>query len=86
MAEYMDIVLNKDGSFCIAPPWSIKEGDLIYLADELTGEGKVREVVAVATDAVDGDHIKLIEKYIGYPLPRITAKYLKSEVAWDEAV
>ena len=84
--NYIDILLTKDGLFCVAPPWVVKEGDLVCLTDALSGEPKIREVVSVVTDEKDGDTQKLIEKYIGYPLPRIAAKYLKSEVEWDEPV
>ena len=84
--DYIDIVLTQDGMFCVAPPWVIKEGDLVSLPDALSGEERIREVVSVATDSTDGEHIKLIEKYIGFPLPRIKAKYLKSEVEWNEPV
>ena len=82
MSEYIDILLTQDGVFCIAPPWEVKEGDWVCLPDALGGN-KLREVISVATDAIGGEHAKLIEKYIGYPLPRITAKYRKSEVEWN---
>ena len=83
---YIDILLTKDGYFCVAPAWVVKEGDLVWLPDALNGENKVREVIAVATDEKDGDHIKMLEKYIGYPLPKITAKCNKSEVVWNDDV
>ena len=83
---YIDILATKDGYFCVAPAWVVKEGDFVRLPDALSGEDKVREVIAVATDEVDGDHIKMLEKYIGYPLPRIAAKYKRSEVEWYEPV
>lgn len=86
MAKYIDILLTQDGVFCVAPPWAVKEGDLVCVPNVLSGEDKIREVISVATDETDGDTIKLIEKYIGYPLPKIKAKYFKSEVAWDEPV
>lgn len=86
MGNYIDILLTKDGYFCVAPPWVVKAGDLIGLPDAVSGESKVIEVIAVATDEVEGDHIKLIEKYTGYPLPKITAKYHRNEVEWDEPV
>ena len=73
MTSYIDILLTKDGYFCAAEPWTINEGDLVCLPDALMGD-KFKEVVAVATDSKDGDHIKQIEKFIGHPLPRITAK------------
>ena len=83
--DYIDILLTKDGYFCIAPPWVVKEGDLISLPDAMNVD-KIHEVVSVATDSTDGEHIKLIEKYIGFPLPRAKGKYLKCEVEWDEPV
>lgn len=86
MVKYVDILLTQDGQFCVAPPWVVKVGDLVCLPDELSGKNEIREVVSVATDSIGGDHIKLIEKYIGYPLPKITARYFKDEVEWDEAV
>ena len=81
---YIDILLTKDGYFCIAPAWEVKEGHLVSLFDVVSGTDKIHEVVSVVTDSTDGDYLKMMEKYIGYPLPRITARYLKSEVVWNE--
>ena len=86
MTQYIDVVLTKSGVFCVAPPWVVKVGDFVCLQSAVTGNDEMQEVIAVSTDDVDGDHVKMIEKYIGYPLPRITAKYLRSEVEWDEPV
>ena len=86
MVKYIDVILTLDGIFCVAPPWVVNEGDLVALPSTLTGKEEIHEVIAVTTDATDGDHINMVEKYIGYPLPKITAKYLKSEVEWDEPV
>ena len=86
MSEYIDVVLTASGVFCVAPPWTVKVGDLVSLPNATTGKTEILEVIAVSTDEKDGDHIKMVEKYIGYPLPRITAKYFKSEVEWDEPV
>ena len=86
MSKYVDILLTQDGVFCVAPPWTVKVGDLVSLPDAVNGVNKISEVVSVATDKDDGEHIKLIEKYIGYPLPEVTAKYFKSEVDWDAAL
>ena len=80
MVEYIDVVLTQDGCFCVAPPWVVKVGDLVCVPDTLSGENKIREVISVATDAVGGDYVKMVEKYIGYDLPKITAKYIRSEV------
>jgi hypothetical protein len=81
MASYISVLATKDGYFCAAPPWSVKEGDFICLPSPC--EDKAHEVVSVVTDEKDGDIVKMIEKYIGYPLPKIHAKYHKSEVVWD---
>lgn len=86
MNEYIDILLTANGVFCVAPPWVVKEGDMVSLPNTITGKDEILEVVAVSTDEKGGDHIKMVEKYIGYPLPKITAKYVKSEVEWDEPV
>lgn len=86
MSNYIDIVLTKSGVFCVAPAWVVKEGDLVSLTNAVTGADEILEVVAVSTDEKSGDHIKMLEKYIGYPLSRITAKYLKSEVEWYEPI
>lgn len=83
---YVDILLLVNGVFCIAPPWNVHEGDLVCLPDCTTGESKYFEVLSVVTDTVDGDFVKFIEKYIGFSLPKITAKCSKSEVTWDEPI
>lgn len=83
MLKYIDIVLTRNGRFCVAPPWVVKEGDYICLPNAINGNDELQEVVAVSTDNTDGDQINMLEKYIGYPLPRVTAKYQRSEVVWD---
>ena len=84
MTKYIDIVLTENGTFCMAPPWVIKEGDLICLTHPLTGEPKIHEVVSVATDSVGGEYITQIERYVGHPLPKVMTKYIKSDVEWEE--
>lgn len=86
MTNYIDILLTREGYFCIAHPWRIKAGDLISLPNAVTGKDEVCEVISVATDEVDGDFIKMAEQFTGYPLPKIKAKYCKEEVEWDEPV
>ena len=83
MAKYVDILLTNDGMFCAAPPWTVKVGDLVCLPDVLTGESKLHEVIATTTNEENGDYTKMIEKYIGYPLPRVKTKYFRSEVMWE---
>lgn len=86
MGNYIDIILTLDGYFCAAPPWVVHVGDLIHLPDVVGGKNEIHEVISVVTDEKDGEHIQMIERYIGYPLPRITAKFTKTEVMWDEPV
>ena len=83
MLEFIDIVLTQNGTFCVAPPWVIKEGDYVCLPNFITGKDELQEVISVTTDRTDGDHINMMEKYAGGVLPRITAKYEKTEVFWD---
>ncbi len=85
MTQFIGVLLTKDGYFCVSPAWDVKEGDLVGLT-ALSGEVKVREVSSVVIDEKGGQYLAMIEKYIGYPLPRITAKYQKNEVIWDEPV
>lgn len=83
MSNYIDILLTANGVFCLARSWVVNEGDYVKLRNAVTGENEIVEVIAVSTDKPDGEHITMIEKYIGYPLPRITEKYSKTEVKWD---
>lgn len=84
MTKYIDIILTENGTFCVAPPWVIKKGDMICLTHTITGEPKIHDVVSVATDSVDGEHIAQLERYVGHPLPKVLTKYLKSDVKWEE--
>ena len=71
MSKYIDVVLTANGVFCAAPPWVVKVGDLVCLPNALTGKNEALEVVSVATDSVDGEHIKQIESALtdaGYKL------------------
>ena len=86
MTNYISILLTQDGVFCVAPPWTVKEGDLISLTDVLSGEERVREVIAVATQDKGDEFVNMIEKYIGYPMPKIKAKYSRREAEWNEPV
>ena len=84
MANYIDIILTKTGTFCVAPPWEVSEGDMVCLKNVLTDEKTVQSVISVVTDKTDGDYIKQIEKYIGCPLPKITEKYKAHPITWRE--
>ena len=84
MANYIDIVLTRDGTFCIAPSWTIHAGDFIAMENPITGATELKEVIATATDSEDGDFIKLIEAYIGCKPCKVTQKYRQSVVSWGE--
>ena len=85
MANYIDILLTANGKFCVAPPWVVKVGDLVCLPNMVSGRDELVEVISVSTDATDGDQMKMLERYVGNPLPRISAKYFKDEIQWEES-
>ena len=84
MIEYIDILLLENGSFCKAPLSNICEGDLVCITDVITGENKALKVLAVATDTICGDTTRMIEKYIGYELPKITRRFKAHDVVWGD--
>ncbi len=84
MAKYIGIVLTLDGYFCAAPPWAVKEGDMVTLPNPLTGEDGIHEVISVVTDTADGEFLEMVTKYTGAPLPRVKAKFSKRELEWGE--
>lgn len=84
MSKYIDILLTADGVFCIAPSWTISVGDCISVENVLTGAIELKEVIATATDSVDGDFIKLVEAYIGGKPYKVTRKYSESNLEWEE--
>ena len=83
MKNYISIVLTADGYFCEAPLCGVSEGDLICVPHSMSDKNPKR-VIAVTSDYTDGDYKAMIEKYIGYPLPRITEKYTAYPVYWED--
>lgn len=83
MAKYIDILLTLDGTFCIAPAWTVSEGDYITVENVLTGATELKEVTAIATDTMDGDFFKLVKTYIGYQPYMVTKKYREITVPWE---
>ena len=83
MAKYIDLVLTADGIFCIAPAWTIKEGDYVSVVNQITGVSELKKVIATVTESVDGDYIKMIKAYVGCELAKVTQKYRGSELYWD---
>ena len=84
MNKYIDIVLTANGMFCVAPAWVVKPGDMVGLKNVINGKEEIFDVISVCTDSEGGEYITQLEKYTGVPLPRITARYFKTEVEWDE--
>ena len=82
MAKYIDILLTTDGTFCIAPAWTVSEGDYISVENVLTGATELKKVIAMATDSEDGDFIKLVEAYIGNKPYMVMKKYRANTIAW----
>ena len=84
MTKYIDILVTADGVFCIAPPWTINEGDYIALENVFNGETELKKVIATATDSEDGDFIKLVEAYIGYKPHKVAHKYRANTIHWGD--
>lgn len=84
MIEYIDILLLENGVFCKAPLCKVCEGDIVCVTDVISGVDKAYKVLAVATDTVSGDTTRLIEKYIGYELPKITRRFKAYDVDWED--
>ena len=84
MTKYIDIIALESGAFCVAPPWTVTEGDYVGIPNVISGEMEVHEVISVATDAENGDFVKMIEKYIGFQLPRAEKKFHKSTIEWGD--
>ena len=82
--KYIDILLLSNGIFCMAPAWSIREGDLVGLPDFVSGCNKVLEVVSVVTDKEDGKFTKMVKRYVGGELPKVTQRYKQSDVLWED--
>ena len=82
--KYIDILLTESGLFCVAPPWTIHEGDLVSLPNILTDKNEVHEVVSVVTDSVDGEFLNMMKRYLGGCLPKVTQRYKLCELVWEE--
>lgn len=83
MRKFISIVLTEDGHFCAAPFNSVTEGDFVSMEDNVCGKNP-KKVLSVTTDFADGEHTMQIEKYIGYPLPRITERYAMHTLNWED--
>ena len=83
MAKYVDLVLTADGFFCVAPSWSVNEGDYVTMVNPLTGVNELKKVIAIATDNVDGDFINMVRAYIGCEPCKVTQRYRGTDVFWE---
>lgn len=84
MDKYIDIIVTLDGNFYIAPSFSVSVGDYIAIDNVLTGATEIKEVIAKATEGQDSDCLKLVEAYTGQKLQRITTRYKKLDVEWED--
>ena len=83
MINYINIVLTEDGVFCKAPLCKVFEGDIVCLHDPI-GNLCTKKVLAVTTDSEDGETVNMIEKYIGYELPKVVSKYIERQIVWGD--
>lgn len=84
MSKFIDVLLLENGVFCKAPSSTVDEGDLVSLPDVLTGKPVIRKVIATAFSSPDGEIVKMVEKYIGFELPKITASFREHDVFWGD--
>lgn len=84
MANYIDVLLLENGVFCKAPSCRVDEGDLVSIPSALTGEQTIRKVIATAFLTTDSEAVKLIEKYIGFELPKITESFKQKDIRWGD--
>ncbi len=84
MAKFIDVLLLENGVFCKAPSSTVDEGDLVSLPDVIIGKPVIRKVIATAFSSPDGEIVKMIEKYIGFELPKVTESYRARDVLWGD--
>lgn len=84
MSKFIDVLLLENGVFCKAPSSTVDEGDLVSLPDALTGKPVIRKVIATAFSSPDGEIVKMVEKYIGFELPKVTESYRARDVLWGD--
>ena len=82
--KYIEIVLLESGLFCIAPAWSVNEGDYVGVVNPVTGAEEMKKVIATATDSVDGEYITMLKAYVGENLYRVSNKYRLSTLHWED--
>ena len=84
MSKFIDVLLLENGIFCKAPSNTVFEGDLVSLMDVLTGKPVIRKVIATAFSSPDGEIVKMVEKYIGFELPKIIVSFREKDVFWED--
>ena len=83
--KYVNILSTENGPICIAPAWTVNEGDLVTI-DNPKFSGEKFLVLAVATDEENGDVINLLEKHYGGKLPKVNERFYGRKVVWDDDV
>lgn len=84
MSKFIDVLLLENGIFCKAPSHTVDEGDLVSLMDVLTGKPVIRKVIATAFSDPEGEIVKMVEKYIGFELPKIIQRFGAHDVVWED--
>lgn len=84
MSKFIDVLLLENGVFCKAPSSTVDEGDLVSLLDVVTGKPVIRKVIATAFSSPEGEIVKMVEKYIGFELPKIIASFREKDVFWED--
>ena len=85
MIEFIDIVLLSNKKFCKAPPWSMQEGDYVFLPEWMGYSNEPVKVIAVTTESKDSKLIEMLEKASSpCPLPKIEEKFRVQRVYWGD--
>ena len=84
MIEFIDVVLLSNKTFCLAPAWSMQEGEFVFLPEWAGNPNAPLKVLAVTTESKDNELIKMIEKaHDPIPLPKIEEKFRLQRVCWE---
>lgn len=81
--RYVTIVLTTDKRLYIAPPWSVKPGDIVGVTTRL-GEKVLKTVELTMTEEHGGEVMQFLERMVGCELKRVDARYIDSVVTWPE--
>lgn len=81
--KYVNIVLTTDKRLYIAPPWSVKGGDVVEVTTQC-GDKVLKTVDGVLTEEYGGEVMRFLEQMVGRELKRVDAQYRASDAKWPE--